>query len=56
MGEKFRALTTPLIGANLAAKIERTVLQLDELDDITTLVDLICRPAPALFDTEEVQA
>jgi len=56
VAEKFRALVTPLIGADLAAEIERTVLHIDVLDDITTLADLICRPVPALFDTEEVQA
>jgi 2-methylcitrate dehydratase PrpD len=48
--EKFRTLTTPLLGFERAQAIETTVLALDALESIDDLVGLLAAPVDALFE------
>jgi 2-methylcitrate dehydratase PrpD len=47
--EKFHSLADPLLGAERAGVIERTVLGIEQLDDVAALAELLAAPVPALF-------
>jgi 2-methylcitrate dehydratase PrpD len=47
--EKFRVLVEPLIDRGRARAIEQTMLGLEELDDISELVELLAAPVQAMF-------
>jgi 2-methylcitrate dehydratase PrpD len=47
---KFHALADPVAGADRARAIERAVLGLDRLDDVSELVDLLAAPVAGALD------
>jgi 2-methylcitrate dehydratase PrpD len=48
--EKFRTLTTPLLGLERTRAIESAVLGLEDLVDVADLAGLLAAPAEALFE------
>jgi 2-methylcitrate dehydratase PrpD len=51
--EKFRVLVEPLIDDERARAIEQTMLGLDELDDISELIELLAAPVKPMFAADK---